>query len=99
MNSSDINLLLSRVSENAETVPAEIRQVFSMLVQTTLDFRDRYLKEHGITVTVEDVKAALDRLLDFLQSGKLPKTDHLVRRELFETWISELRKEKFKIDN
>jgi hypothetical protein len=90
MNSSDINLLLSRVLENAEEVPAEIREVFSMLVQTTLDFRDRQLREHGITVTVEDVRIALEWLLDFIQSGQLPKTNHLVRRELFETWIREI---------
>jgi hypothetical protein len=90
MNSSDIDLLLSRISENAEEVPAEVREVFSMLVKTTLDFRDRYLKEHGITVTVEDVKAALDWLLFFLKSGHHPKTNHLIRRELFETWIREI---------
>jgi len=86
----DIDYLLHKISEDPEKLPSEILEIFSILVKTTLDFRDRYLKEHGITVTVEDVKTALDWFIDFLRSGKLPKTDRLVRRELFEIWIREL---------
>ncbi len=83
--------LLGRVTEDPQSIHEEVKEVFSILADTTLDFRDRKLKEFGITVTVEDVRIALNWLLAYFRSGQIPQTDHQIRHDLFETWITHLK--------
>lgn len=90
MEEFELEDLLRRAVGDPEHVPREVRHVFSILVTSTLKFRDRKRREPGITVTVEDVRIALDWLLDFFRSGRLPRTEHGLRRELFETWVGAL---------
>jgi hypothetical protein len=90
MDEGELERLLNRVAGSPEGIPPEVKEVFSTLVQSTLDFRDRQLEEVGVTVTVEDVRIALDWLLDFFRSGRMPRTNHQVRRALFETWVAAL---------
>ncbi|MEW5909812.1 MAG: hypothetical protein AB1659_08435 [Thermodesulfobacteriota bacterium] len=88
----DIDHLLRLISEDPEKLPPEIRDIFTLLVKSTLEFRDRKHREFGIVLTVEDVKTALEWFMDFIRSGHLPKTDHLLRQELFEIWIRAIRR-------
>ncbi|MBW1777345.1 MAG: hypothetical protein JRJ54_07105 [Deltaproteobacteria bacterium] len=90
MEEFELEDLLRRAVGDPESVPREAKHVFSVLVKSTLEFRDQQRNVLGITVTVEDVRIALDWLLDFFRSGRLPRTEHRLRRELFETWVSAL---------
>jgi hypothetical protein len=87
----DVEHLLGRVTEDPQSVSKEVKEVFSILTDTTLDFRDRKMKEYGITLTVEDVRIALNWLLAYFRSGQIPQTDHQIRHDLFETWITHLK--------
>jgi len=91
MNAIDVEGLLGRVTEDPQSVSEEVKEVFSILADTTLDFRDRKLKEFGITLTVEDVRIALGWLLEFYRSDQIPQTNHHIRHDLFETWITHLK--------
>ncbi len=92
LDASELERLLGRVGENHQEVPAEVKRVFAILVETTLGFRDRQAAEFGTSVTVEDVQAALGWLADFFRTGRWPRTNHLLRRELFETWMTHLKR-------
>lgn len=90
MDESVINTLFMRVAGNASNIPEETRAVFSILVSSTLQYRD-YLKESmGIIVTVEDVRVVLKWLLETMRSKRLPETDNAVRLDLLKIWMDEL---------
>lgn len=91
MEENDIERLFLSVAENAGQANDEVRMVFSMLVKSTLKYRDDILASRGITVTVEDVRAALDWLIPALNSGMLPRTDDRLRLDLLKIWLDELK--------
>ncbi len=82
--------LLGRVTKGRGDVPREVKEVFSVLVATTLEVRDRQLEEFGTPLTVQDVRIALDWLVEFFSSGRLPRTNHPLRRRLFKAWMTRL---------
>ena len=69
----------------------DVRQVFSSLVRTTLEYRDRVLASGGIVVTVEDVRWSLDLLVRALETGSMPGADNEISLELLNIWLRELR--------
>ena len=69
----------------------ETRQVFSVLIKTTLKYRDNLLASEGVVVTVEDVRRALDWLMPALTTGRLPKTDNELSLSLLRLWLDELK--------
>jgi hypothetical protein len=91
MEANDIERLFLSVVEDAGQATDEVRSVFSMLVTATLKYRDEILASRGITVTVEDVRTALDWLVPALSSGKLPRTDDKLRLDLLKIWLDELK--------
>ena len=80
-----------RVAGNACKVPEDARRVFSILVSSTLRYRDRLKEELAIIVTVEDVRAALDWLLEAMRTKQLPETNNAVRLDLLKIWLGELK--------
>ena len=91
MDESDISRLFMRVAGNACEVPEDARRVFSILVSSTLRYRDRLKEELAIIVTVEDVRAALDWLLEAMRTKQLPETNNAVRLDLLKIWLDELK--------
>jgi len=83
--------LFAKVKNRYAEVPEGAEAVFSMLVSTTLEHRDRLKDEHGIILTVEDVRVALDWLAQFMASKRLPATNNAVRRDLLTKWIEALK--------
>jgi hypothetical protein len=45
----------------------------------------------GIIVTVEDVRVALDWLLESMNTKRLPETNHAVRLDLLKIWLDQLK--------
>lgn len=88
----EIHELFLSVMESATDNTAAVREVFSVLVRSTLRYRDRLLASEGITVTVEDVRTALDWLVPALTAGQMPATDNKIRLGLLKIWLDELRR-------
>ena len=91
MDDREINRLFEKIKRGYSQVPKGAEAVFSMLVSTTLEHRDRLKDRHGIILTVEDVRVALDWLTQFMESQQVPATNNAVRWELLITWIEALR--------
>ena len=91
MEDRDVYKLFLSVLENPGQNTEDIRRVFSVLIRSTLKYRDHMLESDGITVTVEDVRTVLGWLVPSLLSGQLPETDNRVRLALLEIWMDELR--------
>lgn len=93
MESDDIEKLFLRVLEYSGQDRNAVRQVFSSLVRTTLEYRDRVLASRGIVVTVADVRWSLDRLVRALENGSMPEADNEIGLDLLNIWLRELQPE------
>ncbi len=92
MEEKNIERLFLSVTEASESQTREVKDVFSVLVKSTLKYRDDMLTSKGIIITVEDVRATLEHLIPFLETGRLPgATDH-VKSDLLKIWRDNLRK-------
>jgi hypothetical protein len=91
MEESDIERLFLSVAGDAEQGNEGLREVFSLLVRSTLRYRDQIFESRGIKVTVEDVRVALGWLVPALSTGTLPKTDDKLRLDLLKIWLDELK--------
>ena len=91
MKDEDIyRLFLSVAGHSAQNTNA-VREVFSLLVRSTLRYRDQILESKGIVITVEDVRMALEWLVPSLRTGRLPETDVKIRLDLLKVWLDELK--------
>ena len=91
MDDKDLYKLFLSVAEHRGQNTEDIRKVFSILVRSTLRYRDQMLKAEGTVVTVEDVRTVLGWLIPSLSSGKLPKTENKLRLDLLKIWLDELK--------
>ena len=96
MDEQELNTLFARILEKLEQVPKDsepekIKKVFSILVSSTLRYRDKLKADLGIILTVEDVRCALAHLMNSVHSRKRPVADNPVYAELYKLWIDELK--------
>jgi hypothetical protein len=91
MDEHEITKLFLQVAELSTQKGDDVRRVFSILVKSTLQFRDRILESTGKTVTVEDVRTSLKWLVPSLATGQLPQTDNSLSLDLLKLWLDELR--------
>lgn len=91
MDESDIHRLFMKVAAGAGNVPEDVGRVFSILVSSTLRYRDALKEDLGIVVTVEDVRVALDWLLASMRTKRLPETNNALRLDLVKIWLDELK--------
>jgi len=91
MKEADIYRLFLSVAEHSGDKTEATRKVFSVLVRSTLKYRDHILESKGIVVTVEDVRVALGWLVPSLQTGRLPNTTDKLRLDLLKIWLDELK--------
>lgn len=91
MEDKDLYKLFLSVAEHPDQNTEDIRKVFSILIRSTLRYRDLMLNTKGTVVTVEDVRAVLDWLIPSLSSGRLPVTDNTLRLDLLKIWLDELK--------
>jgi hypothetical protein len=91
MDDKEIYELFLSVAEHSGQTDDATREVFSALVRSTLRYRDHLLESKGITVTVQDVRIALEWLVPSLKTGRLPDTDDKIKLDLLKIWLDELR--------
>jgi len=87
----DIHVLFSNLAENADQDNESMKEVFKLLIKSTLQYRDIILKTKGVIVTVEDVRTTLEWLVPAIKSGRLPVTDNKIRLDLLKLWLDELK--------
>jgi len=68
------------------------RKIFSLLIQSTLRYRDEMLSSKGVVVTVGHVRTALGWLVPVLATGNMPETDNKISLGLLDLWMDELKK-------
>jgi hypothetical protein len=91
LEDKDIYTLFANLAEKAEQDNEPLKEVFRILVKSTLAYRDNVLRASGSVVTVEDVQSALEWLLPALKTGRLPITDNKLRLDLLKLWLDELK--------
>lgn len=91
MDESDINKLFMKVAGQTGDMPEDAKNVFSILVSSTVRYRDCLKQDLGIVVTVEDVRVALDWLLESMRTKRLPETNNALRLDLVKIWLEALR--------
>ena len=91
MEERDIYRLFLSVAENAAQNTDSIREVFSVLIKTTLRYRDQVRASKGIVVTIDDVRTALNWLVPSLLTGQLPETTDTIKLDLLKIWLDELK--------
>ena len=90
MKTGDIEkLFLSVLEESGQDTDAS-RRIFSILVRSTLEFRDSILASRDLVVTVEDVRASMEWLIPALADGHMPETESEIRLGLLNAWLKEL---------
>ena len=92
MEEKDIERLFLSVAEASESQTREVKDVFSVLVRSTLQYRDDMLASEGIILTVEDVRVTLEHLVPFLETGRLPGTTGHIKSDLLKIWRDNLRR-------
>jgi len=92
MEEKDIYRLFLNVVEDSANNTDAVRQVFSILIKSTLTYRDHMLESTGVVITVEDVRITLNWLVPALMTGNLPETDDKIRLNLLKLWMDELKK-------
>ena len=92
MEEKDIERLFLSVAEASEIQSKGVKDVFSVLVMSTLQYRDDMLASEGIIITVEDVRVTLEHLLPFLETGRLPGTADHIQSDLLKIWRDNLRR-------
>ena len=91
MDEVDIYRLFFSVLRHPSQNTDDVREVFSVLIRSTLRYRDLMLETKGIVITVEDVRTVLDWLVPSLSTGRLPETDDTIRLNLLKLWLDELK--------
>ena len=91
MEERDIYRLFFSVLRHPAQNTDDVREVFSVLIRSTLRYRDHVLESKGIVITVEDVRTVLDWLVPSLSTGRLPETDDTIRLDLLKLWLDELK--------
>ena len=91
MDDAQINELFMKMADSIDgSVNEDVRAIFSLLVRSTLQYRDQLQGDLAITLTVEDVRACLDWLMEIMRTKRQPQTDNAVRVELLQRWLTEL---------
>ncbi len=91
MDETDIQKLFKSVVEHPGQDTEATRQVFSILIKSTLKYRDDTLASEDIVVTVDDVRTCLGWLVPALATGNMPDTENRVGLGLLKLWLKELR--------
>lgn len=91
MIEDDIRLLFEKVAEHFRNSEEGARGMFSLLVDTTLKYRDILVHSTGRPLTVAETREALDGFMEVLNThrvpGGMPKRVH----DLVILWLEELK--------
>lgn len=87
----DIEKLFVRIAKHFEHADEASHKMFSMLVRTTLKFRDELVKETGVPLTVGETQKALDIFMKILKTHKVPPNLDKNIHDLVILWLEEVK--------
>ena len=70
------------------------RVMFSMLVDTTLKYRDMLRHSSGHTLTVEETRSALSAFMGVLKTHEVPRDLEPIIHDLVILWLEEMKAQK-----
>jgi len=91
VDKTELENLFSAMMDEPETFPEGAREIFNILTQVTLEYRDQMLASRSTLVTVNDVQTSLSWLVPSLATGNIPKMENPVCMELLERWMHALK--------
>ena len=91
MQGKDIRDIFSNVLSDQAPETEAARKLFSVLVDTTLKYRDEMRASKGVVVTVADVRSCLRWLVPALATGNVPHIENDIQRNLLRLWIDTLQ--------
>ena len=91
MDDQEVDKLFLKAAGKVVRYSPDVKNVFSILVSSTLRYRDWIKEEKGTVVTVEDVRVVLEWLLETIRTHQLPKTENRLRLDLLNIWLDELK--------
>lgn len=92
MQDDDIKNLFERVLKHFEGADEGARGTFSVLVKTTLKYRDWLVESNSSPLTVAETKAALNAFLTVLKEQKIPGALPKRVHDLVILWLKEIQK-------
>lgn len=93
-NDKDIRELFERVSEHFKDADDNAKGMFSMLVDTTLKYRDMLHHSSGHTLSVEETRVALGAFMGVLKTRDVPKGLDPLIHDLVIMWLEGLKAQK-----
>ena len=93
-NEKDIKELFEHVSEHFKDADDGAKIMFSILVDTTLKYRDMLHHSSGHTLTVEETRSALSAFMGVLKTHEMPRDLEPLIHDLVVLWLEELKAQK-----
>lgn len=87
----DISELFNRISEHFEGADEGIKEMFSMLVGVTLEYRDILIHSSGTPLTVGETRQALDAFMVVMKAHNIPANLDRRVHDLVILWLEEIK--------
>lgn len=88
----DIQSVFDRIAKKFEHADDSAKEMFTMLVATTLRYRDQVVKAGGEALTVGETREALDAFMVVLKAHQIPEGLPPRVKELVMLWLEEIRR-------
>jgi len=91
MKDDDIAKLFAKIAEHFKHADDAAHEMFKILVNTTLHFRDELIQKTGVPLTVGETQKALDIFMKVLKTHKMPQNLDKNVHDLIILWLEEVK--------
>ncbi len=90
MESDDLRRFFAELLRDHGYIPTSAMQTMGKLIKLTVEFRDRWVLEHGETLTVGETRAAIEIYLKILKTDRYPEKIEPKLDGLIRLWLKEI---------
>ena len=87
----DIRALFEKIAKHFEGVDEGTQAMFSMLVKTTLKYRDMLMHSSGVPFSVGETREALNVFMEVMKTQKIPQGIDKRIHDLVILWLEEVK--------
>lgn len=91
LEGDDIEKLFGRIAEHFKHADEKSHQMFKILVNTTLKFREELIKKTGVPLKVGETQKALGVFMEVLKTHKIPPNLDKNINSLVILWLEEVK--------
>ncbi len=91
-NNDDVEHLLRKMEERFGESSEGAKQMFGMLVTTTLAYRDKLVEDRLPALTVGETQRALDAFMLIMKTQQFPEIDDSRVKDLVMLWLDGVKK-------